>query len=291
MQMDLFGLMAKPLRLEPIARIPRSYETGDHWSEWLEADHASLAAGTSERISWGSEKLTDQRSYVLDLWHGDLGWRWRGEYQFACMGGMGQYSLEIYETRAAAMLAAFRRRLRENANLIAVWRDNEGDRRKANDLTSWIIKNANPVDFGGVNLREEYETMLADEVAREKRRGIALRAAHAASKAVDDILRALNLWGYSGASDTGLIYNPDNDGWAGRCEDRESHAKAWPGHWSVGGHAPDRLTLNFYPSQGQSSNPAYLRAIEAVREGQGCPVILHDEGWSYPLASWTWDEA
>ena len=57
-QLDLLGLMAQPLRLEPIELIPCERETSGGWEAFKAAEDAELAAGTTEVLAWGKYYLS-----------------------------------------------------------------------------------------------------------------------------------------------------------------------------------------------------------------------------------------
>lgn len=289
MQMDLLGLMAKPLRLTPLMVIPRNREP-ERWQDWWKAEQDRIAAGTIERVRWGDPRKTP--NYTLELWHGPEGWRWSHEWSTGNAGSTGQFHMEVYETRAAAMVAGFRYRLRQAAKVLSgCWNDSSATMQIEHNLADWMIRNCSPLDFGGINLAAEFSAMQAEELDRECRRRKALCAAYDASEAVAAVTREFDAFGYSGSCDTGIIHDPDGKGGGkGMAADPAQHALEWPAYWSIAGHSPSALRVIVYPSAGQRESEYVGKIVAAIRERLPYPVELVEEGWSYPLDKWTWDE-
>lgn len=283
MQMDLLGLMAPTLRFEPIHRINVDHTSKDGWETYKAAETVELARTSVEWIRWGKEGYRPPY-YELGLWHCDLGWRWKDSYSFTNCGGGGPWGYEVYETRAAAILSAFRQKLKSLSQSITCnWSDSGAERKQMHDCAHWMLTQCPPLHFGGVSLSDEWNEMLALAKRRQEQRGIALRAAHGLAEKVNKIATELEVWSYDGGNCNGAIIDRNLS------MRSDPHDAVWPAKWTIGGISPDRLELHIYPSQGQAASQVTQAFIGAVREQLSIPIIEHDEGWSYPLATYTWD--
>jgi hypothetical protein len=292
-QLDMLGLMAPPMRFEAIERIVVDHANRDGWETYKATETEELARTTVERIKWGKGDDRGGRDgpfYALTLWHGDRGWRTKESYALGTGGGGGPYGYEVYETRAAAMLAAFRRKMKTLAMTMAgCWGDGDGTKRQAEDLARWMISQCPPLHFGGINLAEEWAAALEVEKAREQRRTSAYRAAHELSGRAEAILKEAGMWAYSGGSVGGLLKNCEGENFPGWGEDREGHARAWPAEWSLAGHAPAALSIVIYPREGQTGSATVTKAVELLRAGLDIPVEVAAEDHGYPHEKWAWE--
>lgn len=287
-QFDMFAVMAKPLaNLEPIS-VGR-----EPWDAFRPKQEVAEESRVIETLTWGKGTRSAGPNYTLDLWQDGDGWRYRVGVALGNGGSWGQFSLAKWATREAAMLHAFRRQLSNTARRLQ-YVDECGEHANHRKLAAWIFAQADPILFGGINLEREFAEMLDVERARERRRGIALRAVDDLHKRAESVLRDIDVDAYGGSWDQGLIQNKEIKIMSGAGPNPAAHAVAWPAEWGIVGHAPDTLGVGIFPRQGQADNVAVKRAAEALRAALPEPVIVEDYSDGrryYPLPKWTWDEA
>lgn len=286
MQMDLLALMAPPMRFEPVARVTYDSASREGWETYKAAQDAEIEATGIETLRWGKQHATP--GYELDLWHSSAGWRFAVSYNFTNQGGGGPFGSNAYATREAAMVAAFREKLRSMARCVVSSWTSEGEKAQRRGLAAWMISHCPPLHFGGINLADEWEAMQVEEDRRERRRLIALRAAHDLAEQIEGIAKSLGIWSYSGSQCSGSLQGPGRE--ATGDDSTEQRAAIWPARWSIGGHSPGALELHTYPATGQAASPTLQAFLSAVRAALPIPITEHPEGWRYPVASYTWDE-
>lgn len=286
-QLDMFAVMANPmLDIDPIS------DDREPWETFRTRQEAAFEAEVIETLTWGKGDRTRGPNYTLDLWRDGHGWRYRVSVALGNGGSWGQFSRLQWASREAAMLHAFRGRLRRIAARLQQ-RDECGEHANSQQLAEWIITQADPLLFGGANLANEFAQMCAEETARECRRRIALAAVHDLHARAQAVLRQVGVDAYGGGWDGGLIQNKTIKESPGAGADPVAHAAAWPAEWKVVGHAPDRLGIAIFPRQDQEDSDTVRAVIAALTQALPEPVELEDYGDGrpyYPLRGWTWDE-
>lgn len=287
MQMDLLALMAPPLRWEPIARLQSGHDHPEGWSAYRAGEDAEIAVTGIETLRWGKRHATP--TYEINLWHSGAGWRYREDYRFTNQGCCGPFGFHAYATREAAIVAVFRGKMRSMAHCVISSWTSTAEKGQQESLAIWMIAHCPPLHFGGINLADEWEAMKAAATEGERRRLIALRAAHDLGKQIAAIAEGLGCHSFDCSGTTGSLRDPDqklsqNDGGGGQ-------AAIWPARWTIAGHAPGALELHIYPATGQAVSPVTEAFVSAVRSAlPHIPIVEHAEGWRYPLADFTWDD-
>lgn len=281
-QMDLLGLMADPLDFRPI-----SVDQIDHlapesdpnsWDAFRARWVGAEGAGIIEALTFGNGSVSRAPSYCLSLWNDDGGWRIKEDYALGSGGGGGPFGRQRYASREAAIIVAFRWKMRSLAAVMSDQRDdNATHRTHCDQLARWMISQCPPLRFGGVNLAEEFEVMKAAAREKSRLRWIALNAAFDLDRKAEEVARGIGAYAFSGSTMAGLLINPDS-------VKPHEEAGGFPATWNIGGHAPDRLEITIYPRSGQASSPTVLAALEAFRAQLKVPVSIAAEDAPYPHA-------
>ena len=279
MQLDLFA---------PPPPAPRT--------TWLEP--ATDAHGQAiETIGYGSanDRHGMKPHYFIDLQKDTATGLWasRIDYGYGDGGGGGPFREATYPTRDDALIDALRRCIQSCARAIANTPHGETAKAKMwTKIVHWACASSpKAVMFGGPDLVAEFNEALDIYRASAERRRAAWQAVHDLKDKADSAMREAGLFGYSGSQDAGLIRNPDASDSSGAGSDPEGHARQWPGHWYITGHAPDALSIEVEPRTGQADSPTIARALQQLREVTGVDVALIDETAPAPYSrhgNWTW---
>lgn len=93
--------------------------------------------------------------------------------------GGGPFSRARYASREAAILTAFRQKLRDLArNLSGCYGDSDAVLAQHWALANWMIAQCPSDRFGGINLGDEFAAMVEEAAAIEKARREKLMAEH-----------------------------------------------------------------------------------------------------------------